>query len=78
MRKPMADDLNVYELDTDALIAALRERLEADTGEVIEQAPAGIWWVRSAGDRTATAATIGKALTQATDRFLREVKQDGS
>ncbi len=74
----MANDLNVYELDTDALITALREHLETGAGEVIEQAPAGIWWVRSAGDRTATVAVIGAALTQATDRFLREVKQDGS
>lgn len=74
----MGNDLNVYELDTDALITALREQLETGAGEVTEQAPAGIWWVRSAGDRAATVAVIGAALTQATDRFLREVKQDGS
>ena len=65
---------HVYELDTDELIRALRDGLETQGYEVTEQAPVGMWWLRTERDRTQAAADLIRLLDTLVDQRLREIQ----
>lgn len=65
---------HVYELDTDELISALREALEAHGYEIIEQAPVGVWWLRAELDRAQVTSDLIRLLDALVGQRLREIQ----
>lgn len=55
----MNEELNVYELDTDALMTDIEEELTIRGYDVREQVPAGVWWFRTEKMRDEACQEIG-------------------
>ncbi len=66
---------HVYELDTDALMAGLQRALEERGYEVIEQAPAGVWWLTTGHEPSVAAGELAAILKRLIAERMQEVEQ---
>jgi len=56
----------VYELDTDDLMSRIKSSLAEGGYEVVEQIPAGVWWLKTDRSR----AEIARQLTELFQRLV--------
>jgi hypothetical protein len=68
------DDVRVYELDVDSLVAQLRDVLAERGVEVTEQVPAGLWWLRGPSAPNAARQTLETAFSELLSQCLRPVE----
>ncbi|MDQ2743698.1 MAG: hypothetical protein M3Z66_15590 [Chloroflexota bacterium] len=66
---------HVYELDTDALMAELQRALEERGYEVIERAPAGVWWLTTVHDSSTAAGEVAEIVKRLIAERMQEVEQ---
>lgn len=66
---------HVYELDTDALLAALQGALEEHGYEVIEQAPTGVWWLTTGHDSSRATDEVAEIVKRLIAEQMQEVEQ---
>ncbi|GAC1443614.1 MAG: hypothetical protein NVSMB52_02160 [Chloroflexota bacterium] len=71
----MNEDLNVFELDTNDLMLSVETALEARGFEVLEQVPAGVWWLKTDTDTVATAEEVAAVFKSCLTVLLRKVEQ---
>ena len=67
---------HVYELDADAVVAGLFDELIRRGNDVVEQVPAGVWWVTTDKDARTVSMEISAAFADLVARGLREIEQD--
>lgn len=72
----MHDEIHVYELDAESIVRDLLTALVERGEDVVEQAPAGVWWFRTHKDQAAVAADIVEAFGILATRNLRRIEQD--
>lgn len=68
------ENQTVYELDVDGLAATLRDILLQRGFDVVEQVPAGIWWLKSGHGPDAMQREVETALAEGLRRCLRPVE----
>jgi len=73
-QEPVNKD-HVYELDVDAILAALPTALTDRGFEVIEGNPSGLWWLHSAEERDVAFEALSAALTRVVADHFREIEQ---
>ncbi len=66
---------HVYELDTDALMADLQRALEEHGYEVIEKAPAGVWWLTTGHDSSTATGEVAELVKHLIAERMHEVQQ---
>jgi len=71
----MQPQQHVYELDTDALMTDLQRALEERGYEVIEHAPAGVWWLTTGHDASTAAGELAELVKRLIAERLQEVEQ---
>jgi hypothetical protein len=71
----MNEDLNVYELDIDAVMSDLESVLTDRGYDVREQVPAGVWWFKTDKSASETSGEIGRLVHELVTRRLRSVEQ---
>lgn len=73
-QEPVKKD-HVYELDVDAILAALPAALTDRGFEVIEGNPTGLWWLHSAEERDVAFEALSAVLTGVVADHFHEVEQ---
>ncbi len=71
----MGPHQHVYELDTDALMAGLQHALEERSYEVVEQAPAGVWWLTTAHGPSTATGEVAELVSRLIAELMQEVEQ---
>ncbi len=71
----MEPQQHVYELDTDALMADLQRALEERGYEVVERAPAGVWWLTTGHTPNVAAGELAEITQRLIAERMQEVEQ---
>ncbi|MGI8824545.1 MAG: hypothetical protein ACR2JC_02660 [Chloroflexota bacterium] len=67
----------VYELNADGIVSDLLNLLSERGNNVVEQAPAGVWWFQTDKEMKTVEQEIVDAFACLVARDLREIHQEG-